>query len=97
MATLITRDKALLRLARHRLVRERFAILTPERMQHTLAQPERNADLSRRPRQAAPQAISQRRPRAITRLPYHDTISPSTSSAGRRVASTSARCAARKR
>jgi len=39
MATLITRDKALLRLARHRLVRERFAILTPERVQHTLAQP----------------------------------------------------------
>ena len=28
---LLTRDKALLRLARHRLVRERFAILTPER------------------------------------------------------------------
>ena len=40
MATLITRDKALLRLARHRLVRERFAILTPERMQQTLAQPD---------------------------------------------------------
>jgi len=37
-ATLITRDKALLRLARHRLVRARFAILTPERMQATLAQ-----------------------------------------------------------
>lgn len=32
MAThLVTRDKALLKLARHRLVRERFAILTPER------------------------------------------------------------------
>lgn len=30
-AYLLTRDKALLRLARHRLVRERFAILTPER------------------------------------------------------------------
>ncbi|MBS0544776.1 MAG: putative toxin-antitoxin system toxin component, PIN family [Proteobacteria bacterium] len=28
---LVTRDKALLKLARHRLVRERFAILTPER------------------------------------------------------------------
>jgi putative PIN family toxin of toxin-antitoxin system len=28
---LLTRDKALLRLARHRLVRGRFAILTPER------------------------------------------------------------------
>lgn len=28
---LLTRDKALLRLARHRLVRDRFAILTPER------------------------------------------------------------------
>lgn len=27
---LVTRDRALLRLARHRLVRERFAILTPE-------------------------------------------------------------------
>ncbi len=35
-ATLITRDKALLRLARHRLVRERFAILTPEQLQQTL-------------------------------------------------------------
>lgn len=32
MAThLVTRDKALLKLTRHRLVRERFAILTPER------------------------------------------------------------------
>ena len=30
---LISRDKALLRLARHRLVRERFTILTPERWQ----------------------------------------------------------------
>ena len=29
--SLITRDKALLKLARHRRVRERFAILTPER------------------------------------------------------------------
>lgn len=28
---LLTRDKALLRLARHRLVRDRFRILTPER------------------------------------------------------------------
>lgn len=28
---LLTRDKALLRLARHRLVRDRFQILTPER------------------------------------------------------------------
>lgn len=28
---LLTRDKALLRLARHHLVRERFSILTPER------------------------------------------------------------------
>ena len=36
-ATLITRDKALLRLARHRLVRARFAILTPERMQQALS------------------------------------------------------------
>lgn len=36
-ARLITRDKALLRLARHRLVRERFAILTPEQLQHELA------------------------------------------------------------
>lgn len=33
---LITRDKALLKLARHRLIRERFAILTPERF---LSQP----------------------------------------------------------
>lgn len=31
--TLLTRDKALLRLARHRWVRDRFAILTPERWQ----------------------------------------------------------------
>ena len=38
-ATLITRDKALLRLARHRLVRARFAILTPERMQQALSPP----------------------------------------------------------
>ena len=30
-------DKALLRQARHRLVRERFAILTPEQLQHELA------------------------------------------------------------
>lgn len=30
---LLTRDKALLRLARHRLVRDRFAILTPEAWQ----------------------------------------------------------------
>lgn len=30
-AYLLTRDKALLRLGRHRLVRDRFAILTPER------------------------------------------------------------------
>ncbi len=30
-SSLLTRDKALLRLARHRLLRERFAILTPER------------------------------------------------------------------
>ncbi|ATE61374.1 putative toxin-antitoxin system toxin component, PIN family [Thauera sinica] len=28
---LVTRDKALLKLARHRMVRDRFAILTPER------------------------------------------------------------------
>ncbi|QID16546.1 PIN domain-containing protein [Nitrogeniibacter mangrovi] len=32
-AGLLTRDKALLRCGRHRLVRERFAILTPERWQ----------------------------------------------------------------
>lgn len=31
---LITRDKALLRLARHRNVRDRVTILTPERLQH---------------------------------------------------------------
>lgn len=30
---LLTRDKALLRLARHRSIRDRFAILTPERFQ----------------------------------------------------------------
>ena len=30
---LLTRDKALLRCGRHRLVRDRFAILTPERWQ----------------------------------------------------------------
>lgn len=30
-SSLLTRDKALLRLARHRLVRGRFAIVTPER------------------------------------------------------------------
>lgn len=35
---LLTRDKALLRLARHRLVREHFAILTPEAWQTTLGQ-----------------------------------------------------------
>lgn len=29
-SSLLTRDKALLRLARHRLLRERFAIVTPE-------------------------------------------------------------------
>ncbi|NLF55326.1 MAG: PIN domain-containing protein [Thauera phenolivorans] len=34
---LVTRDKALLRLARHRLVRERFRILTPERFVAELA------------------------------------------------------------
>ena len=34
---LITRDKALLKLARHRLVRERFAVLTPERFVAQLA------------------------------------------------------------
>jgi uncharacterized protein len=30
---LLTRDKALLRLARHRLIRERYAVLTPETWQ----------------------------------------------------------------
>jgi putative PIN family toxin of toxin-antitoxin system len=34
---LITRDKALLKLARHRLVRDRFAVLTPERFVAQLA------------------------------------------------------------
>ena len=34
---LVTRDKALLKLARHRLVRERFAVLTPERFVAQLA------------------------------------------------------------
>lgn len=34
-SSLLTRDKALLRLARHRLLRERFTILTPE---HFLSQ-----------------------------------------------------------
>ncbi len=33
VAGLLTRDKALLRCGRHRLVRERFVILTPERWQ----------------------------------------------------------------
>lgn len=37
-ACLLTRDKALLRLARHRLVRARFAIMTPERLARTVAE-----------------------------------------------------------
>lgn len=36
-AWLLTRDKALLRLARHRLVRARFAIATPEHLSRALA------------------------------------------------------------
>lgn len=36
-AWLLTRDKALLRLARHRLVRARFAIVTPEHLSRALA------------------------------------------------------------
>lgn len=36
---LLSRDKALLRLARHARVRERFAILTPERLEAGLADP----------------------------------------------------------
>jgi putative PIN family toxin of toxin-antitoxin system len=35
---LLTRDKALLRLARHRLVRERFAIMTPECLSRALTE-----------------------------------------------------------
>ncbi|HQZ03406.1 MAG TPA: putative toxin-antitoxin system toxin component, PIN family [Thauera sp.] len=38
-SALITRDKALLRLARHRLVRDDFAILTPERFLSQLPAP----------------------------------------------------------
>lgn len=38
-AVLVTRDKALLRLARHRLVRDLFAIMTPEKL-GTLIEPE---------------------------------------------------------
>lgn len=34
---LVTRDKALLRLARHRLLRDRLTILTPERFESVLA------------------------------------------------------------
>lgn len=40
---LLTRDKLLLKLARHRLIRDRFAILTPERFLAAL--PQDNADL----------------------------------------------------
>lgn len=36
-AILVTRDKALLRLARHRLVRDLFAIMTPERLNTLIA------------------------------------------------------------
>lgn len=36
-ATLVSRDKALLRLARHRLLRERLRILTPEKVEAELA------------------------------------------------------------
>ncbi|GAA5178400.1 hypothetical protein GCM10025771_17410 [Niveibacterium umoris] len=35
---LLSRDKAVLRLARHRLLRDRVAIVTPERFEHWLAQ-----------------------------------------------------------
>lgn len=38
-AVLVTRDKALLRLARHRLVRDLFAIMTPEKL-GSLIEPE---------------------------------------------------------
>lgn len=37
-ACLLTRDKALLRLARHRLARDRFAIMTPERLSQALTE-----------------------------------------------------------
>ena len=41
---LVSRDKALLRLARHRLVRERFSIQTPEALEAALASLARNSD-----------------------------------------------------